>query len=405
MSRRGPIILVVCFWIVFTAYAIRYNYGVLLPEMLPSLEISKTEAGVIFSSYFIAYMFFSPIVGFLADRIDVRVLLALFLALLGIGTFLMAYSTSLIEASLYFMLVGIGASACWSPVVALSQRWVSEKRRGIALAFVDMGAPLGGVVISMSMPLTIAAFNWRMGWKGLGTLALLLACIAFFFVRSRPVEKPNLKNPKRTRRICYPVKEMYAEFLRDVRFWLIGLSYLFIGFSALIPLTFISTYAVHELLLSYESATTLVTVIAAASMAGKPVLGSLSDALGRIRLMMLCGVLITAGTLGIINQKSFMTLSLFTFVFGFGQGAVYPLYATCAADYFSKESAGSIIGLWTFFLGIGSIIAPIIAGWTADVTGTFTSSFILSMVAAMISFFLLLPVGTGIYSGNSAKNH
>ena len=134
MSRRGPIILVVCFWIVFTAYAIRYNYGVLLPEMLPSLEISKTEAGVIFSSYFIAYMFFSPIVGFLADRIDVRVLLALFLALLGIGTFLMAYSTSLIEASLYFMLVGIGASACWSPVVALSQRWVSEKRRGICWA-------------------------------------------------------------------------------------------------------------------------------------------------------------------------------------------------------------------------------------------------------------------------------
>lgn len=405
MIRHRTVVFITCFWMVFTAYAIRYSYGVLLPKMLPSLVISKTEGGIIFSSYFIAYTVFSPVVGLLADRINVRVLFALCLVLLGVGSFLMSYSSSLIEGIFCFVLIGIGASGCWVPVVALVQRWVTEKRRGMTLAFIDMGAPLGGIVSSMTMPMVIAEFNWRMGWRGLGTLALLLSCIVFFLVRSHPVEKPNFKNPEQRRYIHYSIKALYGEILKDIGFWLIGLSYMLIGFSALILLTFLCTYAVQELSLSYESAARLVTIVAAASMVGKLLLGFLSDFLGRLRLMMLCGILISVSILGIGYYKSFVTLSLFAMGFGFGQGAVYPLYATYAADYFSKEFTGSIIGLWTSFLGIGLILAPIIAGWIADITRTLTSSFILAAVAAMMSFFLLLPVRKTAYSCNCGKNH
>ena len=52
MNKR--LILTACFLTVFIAYAIRYGYGILLPEMLVSLDITKTDAGVIFSAFFIA---------------------------------------------------------------------------------------------------------------------------------------------------------------------------------------------------------------------------------------------------------------------------------------------------------------------------------------------------------------
>jgi len=77
-------------------------------------------------------------------------------------------------------------------------------------------------------------------------------------------------------------------------------------------------------------------------------------------------------------------------IFGFGSGAVWPLYALCAPDYFSKSRAGFIVGLWTLFLGIGFILSPIIAGWVADFSGTFMWSFVLAIITAMISIFLLL---------------
>lgn len=391
MSKRGLAFIAASFCTVFTSFAIRHTYGVLLPEMLPSLAISKTEAGVIYSSYFIAYTVFSPVLGILGDRVNIRVLLTLFPAILGVGAFLMGYSSSLIEASLFFMLAGMGASACWAPVVAVAQRLVSDKRRGTTVAFIDAGASLGVAASGAAMPLVVAAYSWRMGWEGVGTLAFLLVVINFVLVRSHPAEKSSPQHPKLG---GYAGESVRVTYLRDTKFWLIGLSYLLIGFSTVIPYTFLSTYAVQEVTLPYELAARLITMIAAASLVGKLVLGSLSDVLGRIRLMMLCGVLVGMGSLGMVYCQRFLTLSLLSLVFGLGQGAVWPLYAACARDYFPKGSTGAVVGLWTLLLGMGSIVSPIIAGWLADVTGTFSWSFILAACTAIMSFLLVLPVRT-----------
>jgi MFS family permease len=107
--------------------------------------------------------------------------------------------------------------------------------------------------------------------------------------------------------------------------------------------------------------------------------------------MIMCALLIAGGCAGIADSKG-MTLIIFTGIFGTGYGAVWPMYAASASDYFSKYSTGSIIGLWTLYLGIGLTISPIIAGWTADMTGTLTWSFILAAAGGIISILFLLPV-------------
>jgi len=153
MSKRAVAIIVAGFFTGFVAFAIRNAYGLLLPLMIPSLGISMTGAGIIYSSYFIAYTVFAPLLGLLADRSDTRVLLTLFVVILGTGSALMSFSTTIIHASLFFALAGVGHSTCWVPVVAVVQRWVSEGRRGIALAIVDLGSATGIAVISALMSL------------------------------------------------------------------------------------------------------------------------------------------------------------------------------------------------------------------------------------------------------------
>ena len=86
MNKRAIAVIIAGFFTIFIAYSIRYGYGMLLPEMLTSLSISKTQAGVIYSSYFIAYTLFSPLLGFMADRYDVRIILTIFVAILGTGS-------------------------------------------------------------------------------------------------------------------------------------------------------------------------------------------------------------------------------------------------------------------------------------------------------------------------------
>jgi MFS family permease len=68
------------------------------------------------------------------------------------------------------------------------------------------------------------------------------------------------------------------------------------------------------------------------------------------------------------------------------------MYAAAASDYFSRESSGTIVGLWTVFLGIGSVISPIISGWLADTTGTIAWSFGLGAAVAAVTLVLLIPL-------------
>lgn len=391
MNKRALAILVACLCTVLTSYAIRYGYGILLPEMLPSLAISKTEAGVIYASFFIAYTVSSPVLGLLGDRYNVRVLLTLFVALLGAGAFLMAYSSSIIQASLFFVLAGIGSAACWAPVMALAQRWTSDKHRGKTLAFVDIGSALGIIGTSAGVPLIVVAHSWRAGWMSLGAWGFVVAVMNFLVVRNPPAEPSKHRPTGLERHTREPVSVTYLKLLRDIRFWLIGLAYLLTGFSILIPFAFLSTYAVQELAFPYEAATRLVTVIGIGAIVGKLTLGPLSDKIGRIKVMMLCSALIAVGSLGMAYGQSII-LILFTAIFSLGYGAAWSMYAASASDYFSKQAAGSIVGLWTVYLGIGSILSPIIAGWIADTTGTLSWSFVLAAAGAVVSLFLLVPV-------------
>jgi MFS family permease len=390
MGRRATAVLLACFFTVFAAYAIRYSYGTLLPEMLISLAITKAQAGVIYSAYFFAYTVLSPVMGILSDRYDMRIIVSISVVVMGAGTFLMQYASSILQASLFFTIAGIGCAACWAPVMAVAQRWASDKRRGMVLAFVDAGSTLGVMAAGTVIPLVVAHSSWHAGWMSLGILAIVLGIVDFVMIRSYPHSSVNPVSPeaKINEKTAGPA---YKKFFSDKRFWFIGMAYLLTGFAVMIPFTFISTFAMQERAFSYNSATVLVTIIGAGGLAGKLTLGPLSDKLGRIRIMLLCAILITAGCLGIAFSRGW-AMYIMAAVFGAGYGACWSMYAACASDFFSKKAAGGIIGIWTFYLGIGLLSSPIIAGWIGDFSGTLVGAFVLAAGAGLISLILLLPL-------------
>jgi MFS family permease len=391
MSHRGVAIIIAGFFTVFVAFAIRYSYGLLLPEMLLSLAISKTEAGIIYSSYFLTYTLLSPALGMLVDRYDARAILTVFVALLGAAAYMMSSVTTVLQASIFFALAGIGHSACWAPVVTVVLRWVSAKRRGIALSIVDLGSASSIAFWSIIIPFILASSSWRTVWAYLGISAFLSAVINLFMVKSHPVTEPETVSPTAPV-IQMSIRSAYSAILKDKKFHLIGFSYMLISLSILIPLTFLTTYAIQELKISYQSGAVLIAVVGIAGSIGKLILGHFSDSVGRLKVMMLCGVLTGVGGIGMAYVQDFMTLVLFTAVFGVGYGTIWPVYAASSRDLFPKEYGGSIVGLWTLYHGVGSILAPVLAGWTIDVTGAYFWAFILTVISSALSLLLLLPL-------------
>lgn len=396
MSRRALAVLTAGFFTIFIAYAIRYGYGVLLPSMLPTLGITKTQAGAIYAAYFAAYTLCSPVIGLFSDRYDMRVLLTLFTGLLGGGAIFMAYADSVSKAAFFFTLAGVGHAACWAPVMALTQRWVAEQRRGTALGFVSLGGAVGMVVWSLFLPFIVGRYDWKAGWISLGGVCLLVAVLNFAAVRSHPEQSreekivPAAVNPLRT---AIPV---YRGLLRVKAFWYVGLAYLMVGFVTLVPYTFLSTFATEKMGLPYAAAARLITVIAAAGMAGKLLLATWSDSLGRVRVMMICAGLMAVGCTGMAVGGPVVMFYLYSALFGMGFGAVWPVYAAAAPDFFPASVAGSVIGLWTVLMGLGSIVSPLLCGWTIDRSGAYHPAFLLGTLTALASIGLLWPIRAAV---------
>ena len=242
------------------------------------------------------------------------------------------------------------------------------------------------------IPVIIGPYNWRTVWVFLGLSAFLAAGMDFFLVRSHPPFESDPQVPETAPKPKVPIKDAYNTIFRNKKFHLIGFSYLLISFSILIPFTFLTAYATKELMIPYQSAAGLMAAIGISGAVGKLVMGHVSDIVGRVKVMMFCGILTAAGGLGMAFAQAFILLVASTVVFGVGYGTIWPVFAASARDLFSKEYSGSIIGLWTLYHGAGSILAPVISGWTIDATGTHVWAFILTVISSILSLLLLVPI-------------
>lgn len=389
MKIRIVGVIIAGFLTVSIAYSIRYAYGMLLPEMLPALSISKTQAGSIYAAYFLIYTIFTPALGVLSDMYSYRILVAVFTAILGLGGLLMAFASGFIQAAMFFSLAAFGHAACWAPVMVLVQKWVPDQKRGAALSIVAMGVGCGIFLWGVLLPVIVNASGWRSGWIALGVTGLVIAVIDFCLVRNPQIT--SIQTPSKRRSIA-KFFNAYQDILKQSIFWKIGIAYLFVGFNVIVIFSFLPVYAREVLNLSYSTSTRLIAIVAIFGIVGQLTLGPLSDFIGRAKVMLICSLLLSCGCFGILFVEQTQYLYLLTAVYGLGYGAVWPIYAAAAPDWFSRERTGGVIGIWTLLLGMGSMIAPVICGWIVDNTGSYKGVYISATLAGILSIGLLISI-------------
>ncbi len=391
----GWVVLGASFITLFINYSIRIGaYSVLLPKMIQDLGINMTQAGMIRAGYFLTYILFSPLTGWLMDRIGGRFVISFFCLFLGIGTLLMGQASNLATAIFFHGIVGIGAAAVWTPISALIQKWFGGKKRGLVLGILSPSYALGFGLMGIILPTIVKNYSWRMGWYLLGASGLILIPLNFLLLRDDPEKLGLLPWGETAKTIpSQPPSETsfnYWDVIKERTFWLIGASYFFISLGVYIVSDFIVTYGVMELKISYPVASTFISIMALTSIVGGFVLMTISDYIGRAKSLVIIHSLLALSILFIILAKGNISLLRVGIGwFGFIYGPIWPMYAACARDYFPKEVGGTVIGLLTFFYGIGAMVGPIIGGHLTDLTGTFRWAFGLGAFASFFAGFLI----------------
>lgn len=392
-SHWSKVILLASFLTVFVSFSIRSGFGILLPEIMDTLALTKAQAGYVGSAYFVAYMVFAPLLGILTDKIGGRKVITSFCAIMGVGTVLMGTITSMWTACLFHFIVGVGAAACWAPVSALLQKWFKAEQRGKVLGFLTVGTYLGSAIMGLLLPQIVFGYGWRSSWYLLGLMALVMVPVNGLILRSNPEDTSMRIQAQVSNQRASADHIGLRKILRTSKFWLVGTSYLAMSFALYVAYTFLVTYATQELKIELAVAGTLVTVSDLCGISGALIFPALSSLLGKKRVLASSNLMLAFSLSAVVLVESnIFLLTLSVAAVGIFSGGIWPIYASCSADYFSPFVAGTVMGFWTTLYGLGSVVSPPIAGHLADLYGTFFWSFVMSSTAAVVATLIILRV-------------
>jgi MFS family permease len=370
-----------------------YNTGFTLYflPVLTEMQLSRAATSLPFSLAKLESALEGPLVGYLIDRFDVRLMLVLGTLLAGCGFILLSFT----DSYLLFLLVFIGPLTTGFQIgfnhatLAAVNHWF-RKKRGLAMAIVQTGQSIGGVAIFPLVAFAVLTFGWRRAalFSGMGVLLLLPLA---FLVRRSPESMGLLPDGERSSERDRPVpghghvaretQEFTAwEALRTPTFWLLA------SFHGLrnIPYSAVTVHLVPLLVwkgLDQPMAAFFVGLTAFSTVIVRPLTGWLGDRQSKQKIGTL-GVLM--GALGILvltySNGSVWALVAFAILFAFGDGINSVTWAL-VGDCFGRDHFATIRGWIGMLQSIASMPAAVFTGWVYDQTQSYTYA-LLPLVAS-----------------------
>jgi MFS family permease len=342
-----------------------------------------------------------PILGWVMDRFGPHWVIRLGVLVFGAGFMLLSRIDTLLEFYGAFIMMALGASLCgFFPLNVALINWF-ERKRARALSAMGLGLALGGVFVPV-VGWSLVEYGWRSTAFASGVLAIVAGVPLSMVMRRRPEDfgenvdgfahRPGARHEPQQHARAEANRDFTArEALRTPAFWLLSLGH---GF-ALFVVGAVSVHAIphmkEALGYSVSAAAAIITLLTVFQIAGIAIGWVIGDRYEKRLIAAACMLMHMLGLLALTYATSLAWLVAFAALHGVGWGLRGPFMQAIRADYFGRSAIGMILGLSFMIIVIGQIGGPMIAGITADLTGSYRAGFTaLALLAGLGSMFFVL---------------
>lgn len=385
----GYVIVLVSFLIMVVAWGTFYTFGVFFKPLLAEFGWTRAITSGAFSLSIIIQGFLGIIIGRLTDRFGPRVIMAVCGLFLGSGYLLMSQTSLVWHLYLFYgVMIGIGLSASWIPLVSTIARWF-VKGRGIMTGVVISGIGIGIIIMPPLVGWLISSYGWRTSYIIIGIIVLVLIVLAAQFLRKEPGQVGQLPYGEGEKLNSATRDFSLREAFHNPRFWILSAIYLCFGFSLESIMVHIDPH-VTEFGISAAIAAGILAIIGGGSIPGRLVMGAFADRAGGKVALIVGFVLLTIALFWLQLAKEVWMFYLFAAIFGFAFGTLYVVLSPIVAELFGLSSHGAILGIIIFGYTIGGTIGPILAGKIFDITSSYQLAFLVFAIISAVGLVLTL---------------
>ena len=376
------------------------SFGVFFKSIVSEFGLTRASTSAIFAVQNLFGSAMSFIGGWAVDRYGPRITVLFIGIFTGLSLLLTSQTNALWQLFIAYSLLFSVIGAVYTTIVSTVSRWF-DKNRGLALGIAGSGLGLGPVVIAPLATYLIASFDWRMAYIIMGLVAWLIIIPLSRLLREPPyaigTEPDGAKSGSGEMGTAPPKNEdIYAtefslrEASRTRSFWLLGSTWLLSAFCYFLILIHIVPHTT-DIGISAMGAATVLSLIGASFVAGRLLVGKISDSIGRKKTAIICALLVALAMIWLIWSQDLLMLYLFGVVFGFANGGLDTSVAALVGDTFGIRRIGIIMGALQVNYGIGVMIGPAIGGLVFDVSNSYFTAFLVGVLAMLaVALFVVL---------------
>ncbi len=371
---------------------ILYLWSVFKQASMSHFGWENGAVNLVASYMLLAFCLGSLVGGILQDRIGPKPVCVAGVVLFGGGIFaasLLPPSAPIILFYLTYCLIsGMGTGFAYGSVLSCIQKWFPHKR-GFATGLGASAFGLSTVVFSPVINTLLGSMTLPMTLRTLSIIFLsvgLLACTQISLPDKAYLDSLNLPAAA----VSGVESKTLSQAIRMLPFWLLFAgAFLYNGtWNMLTPL--IKGLGI-ERGLSETAAIMCVSLTGITNAAGRLLMSSLSDKLGRVTtLTILCAMTLASALLLIfVGGPLYLVVVLIT-AFAFGaQAAISPATST---DFFGPKYSATNYGVIMLSLGLSSVTFNAISNALYTASGTYTSTFLMAAVTALLAAVAFLLI-------------
>src|SRR5271168_1888816 len=261
-----------------------------------------------------------------------------------------------------------------------------QRRLGMALAFVMVGAGLGAMILPVVAQSIISRSGWRAAYLSLGCLAVLLGLpLSWRYIVERGVIRHETAPAAHS-------GHTWQQGLRSFAFWIIVAILFVSSISMNGAITHLSAMLTDRGITA-ENAALCASILGGSSLLGRGVVGWLLDRFFGPRVALVINLVTALGIFLLARASSFPSGCIAAALIGVGAGGEAAITPYLLMRYFGLRAFSTLYGLtWTFYAAAGAI-GPVILGRAFDLTGSYASLLTVLALALGLAALanLLLP--------------
>ncbi len=397
MNRKA--ILPICSSLVVQlCVGILYLWSVFKTPVVEAFQWNASSAGMVSSYMIFAFVFGNLIGGFLNDKKGPRITcfagVILFSLGVGLSGLLTGKTVGLIYVT-YAVMGGLGSGFAYGACISCIQKWLPH-RRGLASGLACGAFGLSTVVFTpvsnflMNSFMVNGVVNFKPVFLILAGVFAVLGLVASCFVKLPDEEYLRSLNLE-TKAAAVQDNYTLGQAMKMPVFWCLFFSIFFINGTWNLCVPLIKDLGVARGL-STGVAIACVSFTGITNAAGRIIMSTLSDKLGRTNTMyILCGLTFVGAVLTtfITGYGYFATIAIIAFAYG-GPSA---LNAALCTDLFGPKHSGVNYGVAMLALGFSSVFFNWVSNTFLHATvENVAPTFIMGAVTSVIPVFLMMAI-------------